>query len=276
MITARNSFTAPAARLRSRRAAGERQRAARDIHLSQPGVTPSDPRLGKRPRRATVRAPAIRLLCHRVRRDPPATRAALLGTPPFGIDGTDASPAGRQSIDATRQQDDAAATAQPHCRFRESVIRCRGAFFENFAALAAPLGPRVERELRRSLYRRTAPASRRPHTGPSSPDEFRLRSREIEYGLDELQAARGNIVSRIAIGNIPHSATQILSNAIKEFLSRYPTARVQIVDGHYEDLLNELRAGKLDLLFGVLRRPDWADRRQGRAAIRQSLRRGGA
>ena len=70
--------------------------------------------------------------------------------------------------------------------------------------------------------------------------------------------ARGNVVSRITIGNIPHSATQILSNAIKEFLSRYPTARVRIVDGHYEDLLNELRAGKLDLLYGVLRRPDWA------------------
>jgi DNA-binding transcriptional LysR family regulator len=33
---------------------------------------------------------------------------------------------------------------------------------------------------------------------------------------------------------------------------------VRIVDGHYEDLLNELRAGKLDLLYGVLRRPDWA------------------
>jgi DNA-binding transcriptional LysR family regulator len=50
----------------------------------------------------------------------------------------------------------------------------------------------------------------------------------------------------------------ILSNAIKEFLSRYPTARVRIVDGHYEELLDELRAGKLDLLYGVLRRPDWA------------------
>ncbi len=31
-----------------------------------------------------------------------------------------------------------------------------------------------------------------------------------------------------------------------------------MVDGHYDVLLNELRAGKLDLLFGVLRRPDWA------------------
>jgi LysR family transcriptional regulator, regulator for genes of the gallate degradation pathway len=85
-----------------------------------------------------------------------------------------------------------------------------------------------------------------------------VAQQEIAYGLEELEAARGNIVSRIAIGNIPHSATQVLSNAVRELLSKYPTARVQIVDNHYENLLNDLRAGKLDLLFGVLRRPDWA------------------
>ncbi len=87
---------------------------------------------------------------------------------------------------------------------------------------------------------------------------FQVALRELEYGLEELEAARGNVISRIAIGNIPHSATQILSNAIKHLLAKYPAARVQIVDGHYEDLLNDLRAGKLDLLYGVLRRPDWA------------------
>ncbi len=82
--------------------------------------------------------------------------------------------------------------------------------------------------------------------------------REIEYGLEEIEASRGNIVSRIAIGNIPHSATQVLSHAVRELLRKYPTARVQIQDGHYEDLLNDLQAGKLDLIFGVLRRPEWA------------------
>ena len=85
-----------------------------------------------------------------------------------------------------------------------------------------------------------------------------VAQQEIAYGVEEMEAARGNIVSRIAIGNIPHSATQVLSNAVRELLSKYPTARVQILDNHYENLLNDLRAGKLDLLFGVLRRPDWA------------------
>jgi hypothetical protein len=41
-------------------------------------------------------------------------------------------------------------------------------------------------------------------------------------------------------------------------LAIYPDTRVQVVDDHYEALLRDLRAGKLDILFGVLRRPAWA------------------
>jgi DNA-binding transcriptional LysR family regulator len=116
----------------------------------------------------------------------------------------------------------------------------------------------LEREVRRSLYRRSAQGMTTTPYGTELARRCQVALQEIAYGLEELEAARGNIVSRIAIGNIPHSATQILSNAVRELLSKYPTARVQIVDDHYEDLLNGLRAGKLDLLFGILRRPDWA------------------
>lgn len=116
----------------------------------------------------------------------------------------------------------------------------------------------LERELRRRLYQRTARGITTSAYGSALARRFQLALREMEYGLEELEAARGNIVSRIAIGNIPHSATQILSNAVKALLVKYPAARVQIVDGHYEELLDDLRAGKLDFLFGVLRRPDWA------------------
>jgi DNA-binding transcriptional LysR family regulator len=86
---------------------------------------------------------------------------------------------------------------------------------------------------------------------------FQLALREIEYGLEEVHAAQGLIISRLAIGNIPHSNHQMLSAAINALLVTHPDARVQVVDGHYEALLNDLRNGKLDFLFGVLRRPDW-------------------
>ena len=32
----------------------------------------------------------------------------------------------------------------------------------------------------------------------------------------------------------------------------------RVIDGHYDDLLNDLRAARLDLLWGVLRTPSWA------------------
>jgi LysR family transcriptional regulator, regulator for genes of the gallate degradation pathway len=116
----------------------------------------------------------------------------------------------------------------------------------------------LERELRRRLYQRTNRGMTTTQIGAEIARRFQIALRELTYGLEELQAARGNIVTRIVIGNIPHSGTQILSSAINAFFKTYPTATVQVVDGHYEELLDDLRAGKLDFLFGVLRRPDWA------------------
>jgi DNA-binding transcriptional LysR family regulator len=116
----------------------------------------------------------------------------------------------------------------------------------------------LERELRRSLLQRTTRGVTTTSQGSELARRFQVARREIEYGTEEIEAARGVIVSRIAVGNIPHSATVVLSNAIQKLLATYPDTRVQVVDDHYEALLGDLRAGKLDVLFGVLRRPAWA------------------
>jgi len=233
--------------------------AARDIHLSQPGMSQAiraledglGTRLFERRRHGCYVTEFGVILLRRVRRFLEHLRSAL-------TEATGNSPAGRQSVNATVN------------RMTRPQLQSLIAVSENLSldAAARSLGisqpslhrsaRELERELRRSLYRRTATGVTTTAYGSEFARRVQVALGEIEYGLDELQAARGNIVSRIAIGNIPHSATQILSNAIKELLSRYPTARVRIVDGHYEDLLNQLRAGKLDLLYGVLRRPDWA------------------
>jgi LysR family transcriptional regulator of gallate degradation len=231
--------------------------AARDIHLSQPGVSQAiraletcvSAQLFERRQFGCYVTEFGAILLPRIRRFLEHLRSAL--TEP-------GSSAGRQSMDATVN------------RITRPQLQSLIAVSENpsFDAAARSLNisqpslhrsaRELERELRRSLYRRTATGVTTSPYGSELARRVQVALGEIEYGLDEIQAATGNVVSRIAIGNIPHSATQILSNAIKEFLSRYPTARVRIVDGHYEDLLNQLRAGKLDLLYGVLRRPDWA------------------
>jgi LysR family transcriptional regulator, regulator for genes of the gallate degradation pathway len=233
--------------------------AAREVNLSQPGVTQAIRTLEKRvnaalfERRRTgcyvtsfgaILLPRVQRLFEHLR----SAVAALGG----------AAVTEQQGISATLN------------RITRPQLRSLIAVSENVSFDSAARSLRIsepslhrsarelERELRRGLFRRTARGMTATPTGSELARRCQVALREIEYGLEELQALRGNIVSRIAIGNIPHSATQILSNAVKELLSRYPAARVQIVDGHYEDLLNDLRAGKLDILFGVLRRPDWA------------------
>jgi LysR family transcriptional regulator, regulator for genes of the gallate degradation pathway len=231
--------------------------AAREVNLSQPGVTQAihafeervNARLFERRQTGCYVTEFGAVLVPRVRRFFEHLRAALkdLGTS-----------AGRQSIDATVN------------RITGPQLRSLIAISENPSFDAAARSLQIsepslhrsardfEREVRRTLYRRSAHGMTTTPYGTELARRSQVALQEIAYGLEELEAARGNIVSRIAIGNIPDSATQILSNAVRELLSKYPTARIQIVDNHYENLLNDLRAGKLDFLFGVLRRPDWA------------------
>jgi len=105
----------------------------------------------------------------------------------------------------------------------------------------------LERVLRRTLYQRTARGFTTTAQGAELARRFKVALREIEYGIEELHAAHGVVISRIALGNIPHSQTHLLSAAINEFSALYPDACVQVLDGHYEALLTRARVlAKLD------------------------------
>ena len=234
--------------------------AAREVNLSQPALTQSlhalEARLKIRifdRRQSGCYATALgAILLPRVRRFFEHIGAALseplVGTPLVG----------RQAVGATINK-------ISRLQMRSLIAISENPSFEAAArrlnvsqpALYRP-AKALERELRRTLYQRTARGVTTNLQGAELARRFQVALREIEYGLEELQAAQGSVVSRIAIGNIPHSDTEILSASINKLLASHPRARIQVVDGHYDVLLNDLRAGKLDLLFGVLRRPDWA------------------
>jgi LysR family transcriptional regulator, regulator for genes of the gallate degradation pathway len=116
----------------------------------------------------------------------------------------------------------------------------------------------LERVIRRSLYQRMARGLAPTSQARELARRLKVALRELEYGIEEIRAAQGVFMSRIRVGNIPHSGTHLLSKAINHFLALYPAAFVHVLDGPYEPLLDGLRAGDLDLLFGVLRRPAWA------------------
>jgi LysR family transcriptional regulator of gallate degradation len=233
--------------------------AAREINLSQPGITQSiealedqlKVRLFERRRSGCYATALGAILLPRVQSFFDHVRSAL-----DELTGGHSSMS-RLALDMTNK------VTKPQLRSLLAIYES-----ESFDAAARRLGisqpslhrsaRELERELRRGLYQRTARGLTTNSRGSELARRFQIGIREIQYGIEELKAAQGHVISRLAIGNIPHSDTQILSAAINDLLAAYPKACVRIVDGHYDVLLNDLRAARLDLLWGVLRTPSWA------------------
>ena len=234
-------------------------RAAREINLSQPGVTQSVEALEdqlqvglfERQRSGCYATKSGAILLPRVERFFEHVRSALDDLV------VNNSTMGRQALDMANK------ITKPQLRGLLAIYES-----DSFDAAARRLGisqpslhrsaKELEHELRRALYQRTARGMTTNPRGSELARRFQVGLQEIQYGLDELKAAQGNVISRIAIGNIPHSDAEVLSAAINQLLATHPNACVQIVDGHYDVLLNDLRAARLDLLWGVLRTPSWA------------------
>jgi len=78
---------------------------------------------------------------------------------------------------------------------------------------------------------------------------------EINQGIDEVQALQSTRAGRLAIGCLPLAQTKIVPAAILALLQQYPLADISVVDGPYEEQLQALLHGQLDMLVGALRFP---------------------
>ncbi len=78
---------------------------------------------------------------------------------------------------------------------------------------------------------------------------------EVRQGFEEVWELQGRTDSRVAIGCLPLVRSGFLPTAVTQLLSRYPDARVSILDGPYVEQLHALRFGQIDWLIGALRDP---------------------
>jgi LysR family transcriptional regulator, regulator for genes of the gallate degradation pathway len=116
----------------------------------------------------------------------------------------------------------------------------------------------LERLLGRPLTQHTAHGFTTTLAGTELARRLKLAVREIEHARDEIGMVCGQAETRISIGAIPQCSMSIMSAAVDDLLRQYPSAQVVIADGPYDMLLNDLRTGRVDFLFGILRRPKWA------------------
>jgi LysR family transcriptional regulator of gallate degradation len=115
----------------------------------------------------------------------------------------------------------------------------------------------LEHILRRPLFTRTASGPVCNSAGRTLARAFKNAVQEIDYARDEVVMALGEGDPLITVGVLPMSGSNELAATITSFLKTRPKARIKVVDGTYLDLLEWLRDCRIDMIFGLLRRPDW-------------------
>jgi LysR family transcriptional regulator of gallate degradation len=113
----------------------------------------------------------------------------------------------------------------------------------------------LERSLRTPLYAQTASGIVATPAAAEFARKVKLALREIQYGIDEVEAARGNIGGEIVIGAMLLAGSVMLASVISKFVSAYPNANVRILNGNADDMLRYLRTGDVDVVIGLLRDP---------------------
>ena len=82
-----------------------------------------------------------------------------------------------------------------------------------------------------------------------------LLAAELRMGLDEINEINGLMNGRVAIGALPMARPQWLPQALIPTLTHHPDARVSIIDGPYDEQLEALLRGQIDVILGGLRFP---------------------
>lgn len=149
-------------------------------------------------------------------------------------------------------------------RITRSQIRSLIAIFENgsFAQAARPLNISqaslnrtardLERNLQTALYHRTASGIVVTTAGAEFARKLKLATREIEWGIEEVDAARGKCGGQLVVGAMQLAGSFLLASVLNDFISSYPDAHIRIANGSSVDMLRSLRGGDVDLVIGLL------------------------
>lgn len=98
---------------------------------------------------------------------------------------------------------------------------------------------------------------------------FRVRRAlaELRHITADIAALQGTTTGRVVVGALPLGRTLILPRAISAVLAEHPSLRFSTVEGPFDTLVAELRAGDIDFILGALRPPDYAHDLIGEALL---------
>ena len=132
---------------------------------------------------------------------------------------------------------------------------------ESRAARALAISqPAVHRSLRAlehlcgaSLFQKSARGTRLTDAGEVLLRRTKLAFSEVRALEGDIAAWRGQLRGRVVVAALPLSVGMVLPQAVDAVLRRHPEMEIDIVDGTYESLLQQLRSADVDLIVGALR-----------------------
>jgi DNA-binding transcriptional LysR family regulator len=116
----------------------------------------------------------------------------------------------------------------------------------------------LEKVLDADLFDRTVHGPACNPAGLRLARQFKCAADELKLAFEEIRLAEGTEETEIVIGALPMSGSYELAEAVYAFSARRRRARINIVTGEFDALLDDLSNCRLDMIFGLLRCPDWA------------------
>lgn len=116
----------------------------------------------------------------------------------------------------------------------------------------------LEKVLDADLSDRTAHGPVCNEAGLRLARQFKCAADELKLAFEEIRLAQGEEETEIVIGALPMSGSYELAEAVRAFSARRRRARINIVTGEFDAMLDDLSNCRLDMIFGLLRCPTWA------------------
>jgi DNA-binding transcriptional LysR family regulator len=110
----------------------------------------------------------------------------------------------------------------------------------------------LEGNLNKTLYYRTAAGMLVSPLGVEFGRKMKLALQEVEWGIEELEAALGGTSRQIVVGAMPFGGSVLLASVLDDFLQKYPKADVRITNESATEMSDSLRAGDVDFMIGLL------------------------
>ncbi|NLY64271.1 MAG: LysR family transcriptional regulator [Alcaligenaceae bacterium] len=118
----------------------------------------------------------------------------------------------------------------------------------------------LERLVNKSLVDRRAQGTSLSFAGRLLARGFRLLCGELRAMLSEISG--NDRIAPISIGALSIARPYIVPTAIAQMVQENPKVRFSVAEGSWEDLVEQLQDGVLDIVIGVIHNPELANLRQ--------------